>query len=130
PSSVGGRSREPRGPLTRRTREADERRTRKCRRHARNAIAPQLRRDAGARRIRIVKCSPGARTTFPPVRLAPPSCWRYMLLYTPFDRKHEVARRMTELGAVETDFTFTARPGDVAGSSPARRLTKRPTACL
>ena len=48
-------------------------------------------------------------TTFPPVRLAPPSCWRYMLLYTPFDRKHEVARRMTELGAVETDLTFTRR---------------------
>jgi len=43
------------------------------------------------------------------VRLAPPSCWRYMLLYTPFDRKHEVARRTTELGAVETDFTFTRR---------------------
>ncbi len=33
----------------------------------------------------------------------------YMLLYTPFDRKHEVARRLTELGAVETDFTFTRR---------------------
>src|SRR6266571_5620330 len=46
PGSVGGRSREPPGPLTRRTREADERPTRKCRRHARNAIAPQLRRDA------------------------------------------------------------------------------------
>ena len=33
----------------------------------------------------------------------------YMLLYAPFDRKHEVARRLTELGAVETDFTFTRR---------------------
>ena len=32
-----------------------------------------------------------------------------MLLYTPFDRKHEVARRITELGEVETDFTFTRR---------------------
>ena len=53
------------------------------------------------------------------VRLAPPSCWRYMLLYTPFDRKHEVARRMTELGAVETDFTFT-RCGLETWRVPAR----------